>query len=517
MNYFKNRDFILPFSLFVITVLTRIPFMSKYLYHWDSVQCALALEKYDVTVHQPHPPGFFLYVMLGRLFNLFIEDANTLFILISILFSGLTVVAIYYLGRELFHEKLGIIAAAIAITSPNMWFHGEIAFIYIVDSFFTTVIAFFCWKTYKGEHKYVWLAAIALGIAGGMRIYTLIFLFPLWIFSLKGMPPKKILASFVVLGIVCALWSVPMLHMTGGWNAYKEAYRELLIFTAVLGVERQSALMRLYSTPILKFVIYGVGAGIFILGLAAYDIIRRKQLTILSRKKIVFFLLWLLPSLLFYLWVGLHSGIPGYALIILPALFILTAASLEYFSNTLKQLTGRNFFTSMTLSIIVINICLFFFSNFQTSYREIRNHDRNLSIMIDAIMKFNSDNTAIFVEPYIFYGFRHFQYYLPDYRVYLVDIRIALSGEKRKMFWGLNKQTYISEEIKIPGNIDNFLIVTSDDIKDKVSKIKGAHINNLSKGEFLVSGPINLIIDYFPELQVRIQNRNTVNKATKEE
>ena len=129
-------------------------------------------------------------------------------------------------------------------------------------------------------------------------------------------------------------------------------------------------------------------------------------------------------------------------------------------------------------------------------------------------MKFNSDNTAIFVEPYIFYGFRHFQYYLPDYRVYLVDIRIALSGEKRKMFWGLNKQTYISEEIKIPGNIDNFLIVTSDDIKDKVSKIKGAHINNLSKGDFLISGPINLIIDYFPELQVRIQNGNTVNKAT---
>lgn len=146
---------LLPLSLFLITVASRIPFTSKLLYHWDSVQFALALEKYDITTHQPHPPGYFLYVMLGRLLNLFIIDANTVFVTISIIFSGLTVVAIYYLANEMYNRKTGVIAAAIAITSPNLWFHGEVALTYIVEAFFSTVIAYLCWKIYTGEHHHL--------------------------------------------------------------------------------------------------------------------------------------------------------------------------------------------------------------------------------------------------------------------------------------------------------------------------------------------------------------------------
>ena len=127
LNEERIRGSILLSGLFfVIIIVTRIPFTSKLLYHWDSVQFALALEKYDIAVHQPHPPGYFLYVMLGRLINHFVKDANKTFIFISILFSGLAVVAVYCLGKEIFDMKIGILAAAIAITNPNMWFHGEV-------------------------------------------------------------------------------------------------------------------------------------------------------------------------------------------------------------------------------------------------------------------------------------------------------------------------------------------------------------------------------------------------------
>src|SRR4030067_3107297 len=129
----KNKhDLLLPLSLFFITIITRIPWTSKLLYHWDSVQFALALKKYDITLHQPHPPGYFLYVMLGRLLNLFINDADTFFVSISLIFSGLAVAAIYHLGKEIFDKNIGVIAAAIALTSPNLWFHGEVALTYIV-------------------------------------------------------------------------------------------------------------------------------------------------------------------------------------------------------------------------------------------------------------------------------------------------------------------------------------------------------------------------------------------------
>ena len=96
-------NFSLPIILFLLTKITRIPFTSKYLYHMDSVQFALALDLYDVTIHQPHPPGYFLYVMRGSFVNILIRDANTVFEFISIILSGLTVVAIKFLGVSTDH------------------------------------------------------------------------------------------------------------------------------------------------------------------------------------------------------------------------------------------------------------------------------------------------------------------------------------------------------------------------------------------------------------------------------
>ena len=44
------------------------------LYNWDAVQFALALREFDVAKHQPHPPGYLLYVGLGRLLNASLGD-----------------------------------------------------------------------------------------------------------------------------------------------------------------------------------------------------------------------------------------------------------------------------------------------------------------------------------------------------------------------------------------------------------------------------------------------------------
>src|SRR5437667_8787637 len=96
-----------PLILFTITLLIRIPFTSRLLYDQDSVQFALALEKYDVYLHQPHPPGYFLYDMAGKLINLFFHDANWSFLLLSLMGSGLTVMAVYYLGVAIVDRDTG--------------------------------------------------------------------------------------------------------------------------------------------------------------------------------------------------------------------------------------------------------------------------------------------------------------------------------------------------------------------------------------------------------------------------
>jgi hypothetical protein len=480
----------------------------------DSVHFALALEKYDITVHQPHPPGYFLYVMLGRLLNLFIMDANTVFVSISVIFSGLAVVAIYHLGKEIYDRKVGLIAAAIAMTSPNLWFHGEVALSYIVEAFFSTVIAFFCWQILKGKRKYIWLSVIALGIAGGIRQNTIIFLLPLWLFSIKGLPLRKIITSFIVLGLVCLLWILPMVYMTGGWNAYHEAFKEYRMF--VIGhfsvFERGWASFKIFSTSLFRHIIYGFGAGIFILGLAAYSLIRHGRLKFLERTKVLFFSLWMLPSVFFYLMILYHPASYGYVLILLPALFILIAASIGYISAELKQLLKKDIFIPMALAIIMINTCIFFFSKYPVSYGAIRTHDRNLAIMLEGIKSFDQAKTAIFVGPYIFYGYRQIMYYLPEYRVYQVDVRVAPTGEVRKTFWGMNRETFLTGEINLPESIDNFIVPLISDDKDKVKGIKGISIRSLQPADiYFAFGDVELIKHLYPELKVHIHRTGESN------
>lgn len=503
----KNKNIFLPLFLFLLTILTRIPFTSKYLYHMDSVQFALALDKYDITVHQPHPPGYFLYVMLGRLIDLFMKDANTTFIFISMLFSGLTVVAIYYLGREIFDQKTGIFAALIALTSPNMWFHGEVALSYTVEAFFSTLVAFLCWQILKGEHRYIWLSAIVLGLAGGIRQNTIIFLLPLWLFSVKSVPLKKTIFSVGLLGIVCLLWFLPMIWMTGGWNAYNEAFRELWVFNTgnVSVFEKGWPLFKLFSSALFDATFYGIGAGIFVLGIAAYSLIRFKNIGGLDKTKVYFFSSWVLPSILFFLLIFIHPANPGYILIFLPALFILSAASIKLIDNDLRKVFQKDIAVALTVIIIAVNAILFFLPQHFVSYREIRTHDRNLSTMIEGIKSFNPTTTAIFVEPYTFYGYRQIMYYLPEYRVYQVDVRVLPTGEVRKTFWGTDKQTYLSHEIIIPDEIDNFVIpIFLSDMK-KISMRRGLTIRELLPEFFIVSGPIRFIREVYPDLNIRVR------------
>jgi len=190
-----------PLMLFAITLISRIPFTSKLLYSQDAVQFALAIEKFDVYLHQPHPPGYFLYVIAGKLLNLFFHDTNSSFLVLSIIASGLTVVAVYHLGRALFDQETGLWAAGFAVTSPLLWYYGELALTYVVAAFLNTVIAVICWDLVKGRSKWLYVSPVILGITGGVRQDVLIFLVPLWLFCILRFNWRKVLIVGFILGL----------------------------------------------------------------------------------------------------------------------------------------------------------------------------------------------------------------------------------------------------------------------------------------------------------------------------
>src|ERR1700739_1767108 len=99
----------------LITASTRYLFRSRYLYDIDSINFALALSRFNPAAHQPHPPGYFLYICLGRLANSLIHEANGALVAISIAASCGAVWTIYLLTREWFGIKAARCAATLFV------------------------------------------------------------------------------------------------------------------------------------------------------------------------------------------------------------------------------------------------------------------------------------------------------------------------------------------------------------------------------------------------------------------
>jgi hypothetical protein len=510
----NEKDF-LPWVFFFLGIATRAPFTSRLLLNMDACQFALALDKFDITVHQPHPPGYFLYIMLGRLLNLFIADANTVYVSISVFFSGIAIGAVYLLGRDIFGRKIGFVAALLALCSPSFWFHGEVALIYIVEAFFSTAIALICWRILTGQEKYLWISVVILGIAGGIRQNTPIFLLPVWLYSVRNVPPGKIVASLCLLAITCLLWFIPMVWMSGGWDTYREAFRELWMFnTGGHGVlEGEWGYLRLFSLNMLLYLIYGLGAGLFPLALAVYSMAKRGKLKSLDSTKAIFFSLWVLPVMMFYLFVFLSIQNPGYILIFLPAFFILTSFAIFHIGNELATSYGKNACLPIVTVVVVLNMAAFFLLNPAVSYRWIRTHDRNLSILLADIKTFDPGKTAVFVNNLIYYSYRHVMVYLPKYRVYNVDVRTAATGERRKIFWGVNGETYVQDAVAIPGSITRF--VTPIDHEDaKFNEIKlyenaGIDVRDITESMVIASGSVGLLGLIYPDFRVSFERGKT--------
>src|SRR5271157_5580262 len=168
--------------LIAATALTRFVCRSRYLYDIDSVNFALALKRFDPSVHQPHPPGYYLYVCLGRLADMLCHDANAALVGIGIVFSCAAVATIYVLAGGWFGRNAARFAGLIFLFSPLAWFHCTVALTYIVEAFFSALIGYLCWRIYGGAARFILPGAMAVGIAAGFRPSSLLLLAPLLLF-----------------------------------------------------------------------------------------------------------------------------------------------------------------------------------------------------------------------------------------------------------------------------------------------------------------------------------------------
>lgn len=220
-------DLLLPWAVAAATLVARLATAASGPTDWDSSQYLAAVSHFDVTHGRPQPPGYWLYVVAGRLVHATGLGTVTSLVLVAAVASsagaGLTVVA----GRDLGGRWVGLAAGLIVATSPFVWFDGSVVATYSFDLVIAPLLIILAWRA----RPHSWHGAgalVALALAAGFRQSAATMFLPLALLAVAG-SVRRLREGTVALaaGVVAvAAWFVPMvLAQPGGEATWSRAAR----------------------------------------------------------------------------------------------------------------------------------------------------------------------------------------------------------------------------------------------------------------------------------------------------
>ena len=495
-------------GLFAIAVATRLPIRSGVLYTWDSVQYALAMEHFDLAGHQPAPPGAFLYVMLARLFGFILHNPNAVLGLMSIAASGVLVAALFELALVLTGRRAAAWAAfALTLSSPLIWQYGTVASIYVPDAAMAALFCLVCARIMRGEHGLWPLSSMALAALAGFRPSTALMLMPLWIMCIWQLPMRKIALAFILAAAATLAWAAPMVIITGGLARYLGAYDELYAFALAPASPIRSGmpLAMNYARVTLGYVHMGIGVG-FVIALVHLILRPQESWRSIRSREGAFVLLMFAPYALGLIFIYNNPVDPGLTVALLPGLVI--AMSAAWAGLLERRRYARRVAAVVLAAVVAYNAHAFLIEPGASSLHFIRAQQGLVINYLRTVRAGFAPAETVLVGRYnLYFGPRHFMYYLPQYPVYIYDESIDEHGNPRQVMSCYERRTVMTDELILPASVQSFVIQNLD--KGLLYRLRPEEIAEVSElrdqsGQTVgYSGPVGLLAKMLRPLEVR--------------
>jgi hypothetical protein len=307
--------------------LIRWPFHARYLYEWDSGQYALGALEFDVYRHQPHPPGYPLWILLLKGLRIFVPDLNLAQILLSFLLVGASAAVFYLLARRTHGRLLAVLGTTAVLCAPPVVMYSVLASTYPIDLFFSAVIGLFAARLWAGEQRLGVAAAALLGLFAGLRQSGAVLMAPLLAVALwraYRTDWRRWLQAVAAGAAVTALWYLPTALLHGGIGRFQK-----FVSTNVRGYFGQFSVF--YGAPpalhremlgnIARWTLIGLGPAAAMALVAAVAARRVRAPAPPSRSPgALFYAAWILPNAAYV--TAFHCPKPGYLLLTLPPLVL---------------------------------------------------------------------------------------------------------------------------------------------------------------------------------------------------
>ena len=218
--------FLVAFALFFFT-------HSPALDDIDAVQFAMGVRCFDLWHHQPHPPGYPLFIFFGWLgTKLFHVGTESSLYCASAFGGGLFIAAWFSIIRVEFSERLAWWVATSLLITPVVWMTATkvLTDMLAAGLMSAELLAAICFLKQKKTRLILWAALLGAAAAG-----TRPQLFPV-VAVILGIPLKRRSSNaktwcfaYAVLATGCLIWLLPMWYMQSQlrpnepfWRVYPE-------------------------------------------------------------------------------------------------------------------------------------------------------------------------------------------------------------------------------------------------------------------------------------------------------
>lgn len=232
------------------------PFLPASLEDVDSINFAMGIRDFDVARHQPHPPGYPVFMLAATLLRAVVPSETDVLALLAIVAGAAAALALVAFFRLLDPPAplTPLLAALVAISSPLFWITAARP---LSDVFgLAAALAVQVMILSARDTRSLVVASAGAALAAGIRSQAVWLTAPLLVLALGRQivtSHGKITAGWLrSAGAVCGgylagviVWAVPLVMLTGGPRAYL-----LVLFNQ--GAEDLSGVAMLWTTPTLR-------------------------------------------------------------------------------------------------------------------------------------------------------------------------------------------------------------------------------------------------------------------------
>jgi hypothetical protein len=225
-------------ALAVLFLLAHLFHLPPALEDIDSVNFALGVRDFDVARHQPHPPGYPVFIALGKISTAVLRalpvtsPESKALALPGVLAGALLIPLLFGLFRRLADgAAVAWWAMAVTVCAPLFWFTAlrplsDMTGLALAIAAQWLLLS--AWLDDTPASRWtLWAGAALTGLAAGVRVQTLMLTAPLlilvllWPWSRLTIRHRGFAFNAAVLGAL--VWAVPLVTANGGLGGYLAA------------------------------------------------------------------------------------------------------------------------------------------------------------------------------------------------------------------------------------------------------------------------------------------------------